>query len=61
MALNPPINRNGTPFRLDGEYILVERKGIELECKIPTMKKLTGKGILYVTTRRMIFVNKNFI
>ena len=29
MALNPPLNNNGTPFRLESEYILVERRGME--------------------------------
>lgn len=60
MALNPPLNNSGTPFRLDNEYILVERKGIETQVKVKGMSKLSGKGILYVTTARMIFVNKNY-
>lgn len=60
MALNPPLNRNGTPFRLEREYILVERKGMEAEVKVKGMSKLSGKGTIYVTTARMIFVNKNY-
>lgn len=60
MALNPPLNTNGTPFRLESEYILVERRGMEAEVKVKGMKKLGGKGVVFLTTARMIFVNKDF-
>jgi len=35
MALNPPISLTGLPLRVDGEYLLLERKDIEVEFKIP--------------------------
>lgn len=60
MALNPPLNNNGTPFRLESEYILIERRGMEAQVKVKGMKKLGGKGTVYLTTARMIFVNKNY-
>ena len=60
MALNPPLNQNGTPFRLENEYILAERKGMEIEVKVKKMNKLSAKGIIYITTARMIFVSKDF-
>ena len=44
MALNPPISQSGVPLRLEEEYILLERDGIEIEIKVSGMKKLTGKG-----------------
>ena len=61
MALNPPLNQNGTPFRLEQEYILCERRGMEIEVKIKSNnKKLKGKGKIYLTTARLIFVTKKY-
>lgn len=60
MALNPPLNTNGTPFRLQSEYILAERRGMEAEVKVEGKSKLKGNGIVYITTARMIFVNKSY-
>lgn len=60
MALNPPLSNQGVPFRLQDEFVLVERKGMDIEVKVPNMSKLSGKGTLYLTTARLIFVNKNF-
>jgi hypothetical protein len=45
MALNPPISQNGLPLRVEGEFMVLERKNIECEFKIDRMdKKKTGKG-----------------
>lgn len=33
---------------------------MEIEIKIPSMKKVTAKGIVYLTTARMVFVNAKF-
>ena len=44
MALNPPISIAGVPLRLDGEYMMLERKDIEGEFKIPIFGKKTAKG-----------------
>jgi hypothetical protein len=35
MALNPPISLSGLPLRVDGEFLLLERKNIEVEFNIP--------------------------
>lgn len=44
MALNPPISLSGIPLRLDGEFLMLERKHIEAEFKIAGLGKKTGKG-----------------
>ena len=60
MALNPPVSNEGVPFRLQDEFVLIERKGMSIEVKVPNMSKLSGKGKIYLTTARMIFVNKDY-
>lgn len=60
MALNPPLDNNGVPIRVEGEYFVLERKDMEIEVKIDGFSKSTGKGKLYVTTARLVFVNKNW-
>ena len=60
MALNPPLTPQGTPFRLENEYLLIERRGIEIELVCQGMSKLSAKGVIYLTTARLLFVNKNF-
>ena len=45
MALNPPLNENGDPFRVDNnECFILQRKGIEFEVKVEGLGKMTGKG-----------------
>lgn len=44
MALNPPINQDGQPMRVEGEYFAMLRKDMEIEIKIPGWSKLTAKG-----------------
>ena len=60
MALNPPLSNQGIPFRLESEYILLERKGIQIEVSLPQKSKLSGKGRIYLTTGRLTFVNDNY-
>lgn len=46
MAFNPPINSAGQPMRLEGEYMVLLRKNIEIEIKIDNAsgeKKAKGK------------------
>ncbi len=33
MALNPPLTPDGIPCRLQGECVLLERKGMEISIK----------------------------
>jgi len=59
MALNPPLLHTGVPAPLDGEYLVLSRDGMEVEIKIENENsKYKGKGMLYLTTARMVFVNK---
>lgn len=44
MALNPPQLADGTPTRLEGEYFVLNRKGIEFQVNIPNVGKKSGKG-----------------
>ena len=57
MALNPPLNEHGDPFRMQGEFYILSRVGIEFEIKIPSMGKLKGKGKCVLTTHRIILLN----
>lgn len=34
MALNPPISLEGLPLRVEGEFLILKRKDIEVEFKI---------------------------
>jgi hypothetical protein len=63
MALNPPISPQGIPLRVEGESFLLERKSMEIEVKIDSNKewgKKTGKGKVYLTSCRLVFVNEKF-
>jgi hypothetical protein len=60
MALNPPISQNGLPLRVEGEFMVLERKNIECEFKIDGMdKKKTGKGkvIKFIPYYYIIYVD----
>jgi hypothetical protein len=46
MALNPPINDMGEPFRIENECFILQRKGIEFEVKVEGLGKMSGKGIV---------------
>jgi hypothetical protein len=48
MALNPPLIEDGHPFRIDGEFFLMERKGIEFEVKVKNGNKYKGKGVVNI-------------
>lgn len=47
MALNPPLTDFGEPCRVEGEFFIMKRKGIEFEVKVQKGNKYTGKGIVY--------------
>ena len=57
MALNPPLSPNGDPYRIEGEFFVMKRKGIEFEFKVDHGNKYTGKGNMILTTSRIICVN----
>ena len=59
MSLNPPTNGQGEPLRVQGEHFILHRQGIEFEVKIEGLGKLKGKGSCYLTTNRIILLNKN--
>lgn len=46
MALNPPLTDFGEPCRVEGEFFIMKRKGIEFEIKVQKGNKYTGKGIV---------------
>lgn len=61
MALNAPLGPNGVPFRLNDEFILLERPGMDIEIKMAGRSNITGKGKVYLTTSRMVFVHDKFM
>lgn len=44
MALNPPQTNLGEPCRVEGEFFLLKRDGIEFEMKVEKGNKYTSKG-----------------
>lgn len=44
MALNPPLDGYGNPCRVNGEYFIMKRDGVEFEFKVSGGNKYTGKG-----------------
>ena len=58
MALNPPISQNGVPFRVEGEFFVLERKNIECEFKIDNLGTKTGKGKVRAHKNIKIISNK---
>lgn len=44
MALNPPLTMNGDPCRVEGEFFVMKRKGVEFEFKVENGNKYTGEG-----------------
>ena len=44
MALNPPLTFQGDPCRVEGEYFVMKRKGVDFEFKVEGGNKYTGKG-----------------
>ena len=44
MVLNPPLDAYGNPCRVNGEYFVMKRDGVEFEFKVSGGNKYTGKG-----------------
>jgi len=59
MALNPPLTQNGDPCRVEGEFFIMKRDGIEFEMKVENGNKYTAKGFCLLTTSRVVCVNKD--
>eukprot|EP00743_Colponemidia_sp_Colp-15_P008199 GILK01008891.1.p1 GENE.GILK01008891.1~~GILK01008891.1.p1 ORF type:complete len:275 (-),score=25.50 GILK01008891.1:49-873(-) len=56
MACNPPLYSNGIPVPIAGEYLVLHRKGIAFTAKVPGMGTLSGSGVFYLSTLRIVFV-----
>lgn len=59
MALNPPQTSFGEPCRVEGEFFIMKREGIEFEMKVENGSKYTAKGYVVLTTSRLVCVNKD--
>lgn len=46
MALNPPLDSFGNPCRVNGEYFVMKRDGVEFEFKVSGGNKYSGKGLV---------------
>jgi hypothetical protein len=46
MALNPPLNEIGEPFRIEGEHFIMQRKGIEFQINVEGLGKMSGNGMV---------------
>ena len=55
MALNPPLDAYGNPCRVNGEYFILKRTGVEFEFKVENGSKYTGKGVVRIIN---IIINK---
>jgi hypothetical protein len=53
MALNPPLTDIGEPCRVEGEFFIMKRDGIEFEIKVNGGNKYTGKGKVNKITKIM--------
>lgn len=58
MALNPQLNSLGEPVRIEGEFFVMKRDGVDFEFKVQNGNKYTGKGSMILTTFRIICLNK---
>ena len=57
MALNPPLNEIGEPFRIEGEHFIMQRKGIEFEIKVDGLGKFKGNGMVSIALRILMSLN----
>ena len=48
MALNPPMTLSGDPCRVEGEYFVLKRSGVEFEFAVQGGNKYTGKGYVKI-------------
>ena len=58
MAFNPPVTNSGLPLRVDGEFLVLQRKNVEIEVKVDgTTGKKTAKGT--VISSIYFFINND--
>lgn len=58
MTLNVPVNNQGLPLALPGEFFFLYRNNIEFEVQIEGVGKKNLKGTAFLTTFRIIFVSE---
>ena len=59
--LNTPVTANGLPVPAEAELFLMKRRNINFSVKSDEHGKLAGKGTVFVTTLRIVFVNETFV
>jgi hypothetical protein len=57
--LNPPLTISGDPCRVEGEFFVMKRKGVEFEFKVDKGNKYSGKGFAVLTTCRLVVIQKD--
>ena len=57
MALNPPLNTNFKPHRVQNEHFIMEVNSVEFEIKIDKLGKLKGDSKALLTSSRLILLN----
>ena len=57
MALNPPTNAAGSPYRVQGEHYILSRHEVEFEVKIDGIGTFYGKGDCVLTSNRLVLLN----
>ena len=60
MSLNPPLTPEGIPCWLQGECVLLERKGMEIGIKCPGMSDVSADGRIFITSCRLVFVSNKY-
>ena len=55
--LNPLLYSSQEPMAVRGEHFLLRRAGIVVEVTCPGLPKLKGKGAIFLTTLRIVFVS----
>lgn len=56
MELEVSLTANGVPVLGDLEWSVKERKGVHINVELPGSDPLTGEGIVFLTTERLVFV-----
>mmetsp|Transcript_17366 Transcript_17366/g.47320 ORF Transcript_17366/g.47320 Transcript_17366/m.47320 type:complete len:215 (-) Transcript_17366:106-750(-) len=62
MAINPTLAKDDVsgdlfPLPSAGEAFILKRDGIDFSCALPRGGKLTGRGVFYLSSKRIVFVS----